>query len=148
MVFHEIYILVLRSLNLHLTFQRYRLYHHTAYSIFLLFHFLFDFLFHLFLVLSMVPVFFISFNILFKPLSSSLNSLIIIYFFEGAKELIVYFDLVPKSLYLFVSDSAELYSISTWLDKLDFFLKIRSSVLNFAFLSFVDRLCIFVFYTE
>ena len=37
----------------------------------------------------------------------------IVYFFEGAKELIVRFDLVPKSLYLFVSDSAELYSIST-----------------------------------
>ena len=41
------------------------------------------------------------------------------YFFEGVKEkgifgifekLTVCFDLVPKSLYLFVSDSAELYS--------------------------------------
>ena len=89
------------------------------------------------------------------------------YFFEGVKEkgifgifekLTACFDLVPKSLYLFVSDSAELYSaelrsISTQLDKdssvpedkLNFFLKIRSSVLNFAFLSFVDRLEIFLF---
>ena len=83
------------------------------------------------------------------------------YFFEGVKEkgifgifekLTACFDLVPKSLYLFVSDSAELYSaelrsICTQLDKdssvpggrLKKFLKIRSSVLNFAFLSFVGR---------
>ena len=59
----------------------------------------------------------------FKLFSSSLNSSIIIYFFEGVKgnglfgilkKLTVCFDLVPKSLYLFVSDfsnSAELYSI-------------------------------------
>ena len=53
------------------------------------------------------------------------------YFFEGAEEkgifgifekLTVCFDLVTKSLYLFASDLAELYSaelcsISTWLDK-------------------------------
>ena len=83
------------------------------------------------------------------------------YFFEGVKEkcilgifekLTVCFDLVPKSLYLFVSDSAELYSaelrsIWLWLDKdssvpegrFKKFLKIRSSVLNLAFLSFVGR---------
>ena len=56
----------------------------------------------------------------FKLFSSSLNSLIIMYFFEGVKEkgifgifekLTACFDLVPKSLYLFVSDSAELYSV-------------------------------------
>ena len=72
-------------------------------------------------------LFFISLNIYFKPFISSLNSSIIIYFFEGVKgkgffgifeKLTVCFDLVPKSLYLFVSDSAELYlaelrSIST-----------------------------------
>ena len=57
----------------------------------------------------MVPVFFISLNIFYKPLTPFLNSSIIVYFFEGAKELIVGFDLVPKSSYLFVSDSAELY---------------------------------------
>ena len=108
-VFRKMYILVLKSLNSHLTFLGYCLFHHPAYLIFFSFHFLF----RLFSVLSIVLVFFISFNIFFEPLSSSLNSSIIIYFFEGAKELIVRFDLVPKSLYLFVSDSAELYSIST-----------------------------------
>ena len=84
---------------------------------------MFHFLFHLFLVISIVLVFFVSVNILFKPFISSTNSSIIVYFFEGVKEkvffgifkkLTVYFDLVTKSLYLFVSDSsdsAELYSV-------------------------------------
>ena len=57
---------------------------------------------------------------------------------------------------MFVSDSAELYSISAFLDedssvpegKLDSFLKIRLSVLNFVFLPFIDRLSIFVSYTK
>ena len=57
----------------------------------------------------------------FKLFSSSLNSSIIIYFFEGVKGNGLFgilkkfcFDVVPKSLYLFVSDisnSAELYSM-------------------------------------
>ena len=78
--------------------------------------------------------FFVLLNIFLKLFSSPLNSSIIIYFFEGAEEyfqkgifvifekLTVCFDLVTKSLYLFASDLAELYSaelrsILTWLDK-------------------------------
>ena len=45
-VFHKIYMLVPKLLNLHLAFLRYRLFHHPEYSIFFLFHFLF----HLFFV--------------------------------------------------------------------------------------------------
>ena len=96
---------------------------------------------------------------IFKPSISSLNSSIIIYFFEGVKgkgffgifkKLTVCFDLVQKSLYLFVSgssDFAELYSGDGGVPKgkLNFFVKIRSSVLNFAFLYFVGRLSIFPF---
>ena len=78
------------------------------------------------------------------------------FFFEGVKgkgffgileKLTVCFDLILKSLYLFVSYSAELYSVHSSVPegKLDSFLKIRSSVLNFAFLSFVDRLSILFF---
>ena len=90
-VFNKIHILVLNLLNLHLTFIRYRLFHHQTCSIFFVIHFLF----HYFLVLSMVTVF-ISFNIFFKSFSSSLNYSIIIYVFESAKELIVPSDLVSK----------------------------------------------------
>ena len=83
------------------------------------------------------------------------------YFFEGVKEkgffgifekITFCFDLGPKSLYLFVSDSVELRSMELHAadsnvpeGKLNFFLKLRSSVLNFAFLFFVDRLEIFLF---
>ena len=110
-VFQKIYILVLELLNLHLTFLRYGLFHHLAY--------LFFFLFYLFLVLLMILVFYLS-QYAFKPFIWSLNFSIIKHFFKGVKgkdifaifeKLTVYFDLVPKSLYLFVSDSAELYSI-------------------------------------
>ena len=55
--FSQMYILVLKSLKLHLTFLRYRLFHHPTYWILFLFHFLFNFLFHYFLILSMVSVF-------------------------------------------------------------------------------------------
>ena len=64
------------------------------------------------------------------------------------KKLTVCFDLVPKSFYLFINDSTvELHSTdnSTREGKLNLFLKIRSLALNFAFLSFVDRLGIFIF---
>ena len=113
-VFPKVCLLVLKLLNLALTFLKYGLFHHLACLIL--------FLFHLFLFLLMILIFFISFNIFFKLFISSLNSSIIIYFFQGVKEksifgifekLTVCFDLVPKNLYLFVSDSAELYSIST-----------------------------------
>ena len=66
--------------------------------------------------------FFISFNIFFKPFSLSLNSSIILYVYESAKErdifekLTVCFDLVSKSLYSF-SESVELRSISIQLEK-------------------------------
>ena len=76
-------------------------------------------------------------------------------FFGIFKKLTVCLDLVPKSLYLFFSDSsnsANLYSVelrsahsSIPKGKLNFFVKIRSFVLNFAFLSSVDRLGIFSF---
>ena len=83
--------------------------------------------------------------------------MIIKYFFEGVKgkgffgifkKLTVCFDLVRKSLYLFVSgssDFAELYSGDSNVPKgkLNFFLKIRSSVLSFAFLYFAGRLSMF-----
>ena len=68
-------------------------------------------------------------------------------FFDIFKKLTVCFDLVPKSLYLFTSDSAELRSVDSSVPegKLIFFLKTRSSVLNFVFLSFVERHGIFLF---
>ena len=81
--------------------------------------------------------FFISFNIFIKSFSLFLNFSIIVYFFEGVKEkgifgifekLTVCFDLVPKSLYLFISDSAvEVRSADNNAPegKLNFFLKIR-----------------------
>ena len=118
--------------------------------------------------------FFVLLNIFLKLFSSPLNSSIIIYFFEGAEEyfqkgifvifekLTVCFDLVTKSLYLFASDLAELYSaelrsILTWLDKdssvpegkLHFFLKIRSLELYFAFLFFsLEGLAFFLSYNK
>ena len=48
-VFHKIYIIVLKSLNLHLTFVRYRVFHYLAY--------LTPLLLKLFLVLSIILVF-------------------------------------------------------------------------------------------
>ena len=61
------------------------------------------FLFQLFLVLLTILVFFISLNIFFKPFISSLNSSIIIYFFERVKGKDIFgifcYDLVPKRLY-------------------------------------------------
>ena len=89
--------------------------------------------------------------------------MIIIYFFEGVKEKGAFWLVeksAPKSLYFFVSDSsdsAEMYSVELHSmelhsadstvpkGKLNFFLKIRSTVLNIAFLSFVRRLGIFLF---
>lgn len=78
-------------------------------------------------------------------------------FFGIFKKLTVCLDLVPKSLYLFFSDSsnsANLYSVelrsahsSIPKGKLNFFVRIRSFVLNFAFLSFVDRLGIFLLFS-
>ena len=62
----------------------------------------------------MILLFFISFNIFFKPFISSLNSSIITYFFEGVfsvfgifEKSTVCFDLVAKSLYLLVGDSSD-----------------------------------------
>ena len=76
-------------------------------------------------------------------------------FFGIFKKLNVCFDLVRKSLYWFVSDSsdsaklyfAELRSADSNVPegKLNFFLNIISLVLNFAFLSLVDRLGSFSF---
>ena len=116
------YILLLKLLNLHLTFLIYHLFHHLTDLTFFLFHFLF----HLFLILSIVLFFFISFNVFFQPFISSLNSSIITYFLEGVKgknffgifeKLTVCFGLVPKSFYLFLGDSAESYSAESSVPK-------------------------------
>ena len=52
-VFQKIYILFMKLLNLHLTFLRYCSFNHSAYLALFLFHFLF----HLFLVLSIIQAF-------------------------------------------------------------------------------------------
>ena len=61
--FHKIYIFVIKSLNLHLTFLRYRLFNHLAYLALFLFHALW----HLFLVLQVILVF-LSYSIYFLNL--------------------------------------------------------------------------------
>ena len=119
-----------------------------------IFNFLFVSIFILFISCSS---FFYLIQYIFKPFILFLNSSIIIYFFQGVegkdfsgifKKLTVCFDLVPKSLYLFISDSTvELHSVdnSATEGKLNFFLKIRSLSLSFASLSFVGRIYIFSF---
>ena len=69
-------------------------------------------------------------------------------FFGIFKKITVCFDLVPKCLYLFISDSTvELHSAdnSAPEGKLNFFLRIRSLALNFASLSFLVGFSFFLF---
>ena len=96
----------------------YRLFHHLTYLNFFLFHFLF----HLFLVLSIVLVFFISFNILNEKV-----------FFDIFKKLTVCYDLVSKTLYLFIIDFGDLYSAEVSEGKLNLFSKNEVISITFCF---------------
>ena len=66
-------------------------------------------------------------------------------FFDIFKILTVCYDLVSKTLYLFISGFVDFYSAEGSEGKLNFFLKMRSLALCFASLSFFGRLCIFSF---
>ena len=66
-------------------------------------------------------------------------------FFDTFKILTVCYDLVSKTLYLFISGFVDFYLAEGSEGKLNFFLKMRSLALSFASLSFFGRPCIFSF---
>ena len=113
-LFQKMCIFVLELSNLHLTFLIHRLFHRLTYLTF----FLFNFLFHLFFNCSLSnSSSFILFSMFVSYFSSSLNFSIIIYFFEGVKEKVIFgvlekltvsFDLVLKGLYSFSKSKKKL----------------------------------------